>query len=717
MFKSAEIGLSTDRRIHFCIYNDTFLIHLCLIIDYTRNNMSKKLLTILILLVGAALFLIFHPPGKDRGENKITYSDPVSDESQDAGKTNKVTGKQVTQAPRVVRTEPKSSSEPLVATKKDETVGEHSPVVHPPETVKHQHFSPPIHEEDLIEGQSSASRDQPENDNASPPGDQTADIDASTETNPPLVLSFEMLKRGEFKSVPSLMADRKKQWGEKTENPSQNQPLNKEKPLAELPETNVDKTVRDLPQLIQARPSSRDPHDDENNAVNGEKTIAKPDTPAGRDDENIIRTREQASTPVVIDFEMLKRGESEEQAALMADRKKQWEEKTENSSHNQPLNREQYLARLPETKINEKVRDIPRLPRAHPPLRDPRDDENNAVNGEKTIAKPDTPAGRDDENIIRTREQASTPVVIDFEMLKRGESEKKVDLMAKRKEHWGHDDKSELPENEIVNLDQGSIQPRTYQKNTIERKLPELAEKPTPAQRITSAINQTSDQYEQLDRTDTDKTSNTGSSSPLVIDVEMLKRGESSKLAQLMRDRRKRWGLDTSVDVIATGDEKVKIDQFEISLEEIQKHLKILDGIILIEDLDEKGKTQPLRKTLQYYGVRVVRPHDNLWNIHFGVLKEYLNSRGLDVSPEADEPLHGGKSSGVGRVLKFAENMVMVYNMRTKMSPTRLDKLQPGTDIIIFNMTPIFTLLGGVNFSELDRIRFNGKMLYLEPMV
>jgi len=59
----------------------------------------------------------------------------------------------------------------------------------------------------------------------------------------------------------------------------------------------------------------------------------------------------------------------------------------------------------------------------------------------------------------------------------------------------------------------------------------------------------------------------------------------------------------------------------------------------------------------------VVKPGDNIWNIHFNILKEYYSHKNILVSSKADEPINMGQSSGVGKILKFSETMVIIYNL------------------------------------------------------
>ncbi len=69
---------------------------------------------------------------------------------------------------------------------------------------------------------------------------------------------------------------------------------------------------------------------------------------------------------------------------------------------------------------------------------------------------------------------------------------------------------------------------------------------------------------------------------------------------------------------------------------------------------------------LTTYGVYVVQPGDNIWNIHFRMLKEYYARKGIRLGHNADEPESSGLSSGVGKILKFSEAMVIIYNLKEK---------------------------------------------------
>lgn len=118
-----------------------------------------------------------------------------------------------------------------------------------------------------------------------------------------------------------------------------------------------------------------------------------------------------------------------------------------------------------------------------------------------------------------------------------------------------------------------------------------------------------------------------------------------------------------------------------------------------------------VRKPVAFYGIYVVRQGDNLWDIHFAVLKEYLKHKGIDIAPTADEAKEG-KSTGVARILKYAESMVHIFNMKTKQIDQNLDMLEPEEKVVVFNLTRLDLILGSIKPGQIDSIQYDGTDLY-----
>ena len=124
----------------------------------------------------------------------------------------------------------------------------------------------------------------------------------------------------------------------------------------------------------------------------------------------------------------------------------------------------------------------------------------------------------------------------------------------------------------------------------------------------------------------------------------------------------------------------------------------------------ESAKAKPKKGPINYYGIYVVRAGDNLWNIHFAFLREYLGHLGIEIALMDDEPI-GSQSSGVGRILKYAENMVYIFNLKTKELSEDLNMLEPAEKIIIFNLPRLHSMLGSLTPGQLKTVRFDGRDL------
>jgi len=110
------------------------------------------------------------------------------------------------------------------------------------------------------------------------------------------------------------------------------------------------------------------------------------------------------------------------------------------------------------------------------------------------------------------------------------------------------------------------------------------------------------------------------------------------------------------------------------------------------------------------YGVYVVQHADNVWNIHFSFLKEYFDKRKISVSPVSDEP-NRGRSSGVGKLLKFSEQMVYIYNLEEHRLDMNLNLIHPLSKIVVFNLGKAFSLLEQIDYRNVNRIQFDGEKI------
>lgn len=174
---------------------------------------------------------------------------------------------------------------------------------------------------------------------------------------------------------------------------------------------------------------------------------------------------------------------------------------------------------------------------------------------------------------------------------------------------------------------------------------------------------------------------------------------------QEQSQRKKPFGLDKSVDAVVRSDEAVQIGGKRITIDELERKL-------VVEQRGEMREKRLKGPRVTAWGVYLVRPGDNLWDIHYHLLKEYLASRGLKLPPRADQPTPQGYSSGVGKVLKFAEHMVGVYNLRTGHMSRNLDLLDPGQKAVVFNLSEIFAQLAKVDPKDLSGIMYDGRVLF-----
>jgi hypothetical protein len=177
----------------------------------------------------------------------------------------------------------------------------------------------------------------------------------------------------------------------------------------------------------------------------------------------------------------------------------------------------------------------------------------------------------------------------------------------------------------------------------------------------------------------------------------------------LMALRKEKYGINESLDLIVASDEALRVGQRTVSMKEIFEKVAEARGLVLERNI----QTDLPAGGPEDFGIHVVQPGDNIWNIHFRILKDFFGNKGVSLAPRADQPAPTGKSSGVGKILKFSENLVHIYNLNTGNIEADINLIAPNEKIVVYNMSEVFILLDKLDYSQVNLIQFDGDTLWL----
>ncbi len=194
-----------------------------------------------------------------------------------------------------------------------------------------------------------------------------------------------------------------------------------------------------------------------------------------------------------------------------------------------------------------------------------------------------------------------------------------------------------------------------------------------------------------------------------VIDYDKLTEKSDKALTALMEKRKALYGVDKSIDMIVKPDESIKVGKETVRMQKILDEVRLKLGEILETDL----VAETTSREQDTFGIHVVQPAENIWDIHFNLLSDYYDHKGIHLSPLADEPDRLGYSSGVGKILKFSENLVHIYNLKERTLDTDLHLIYPLSKIVVYNMDRVFALLDRIDYKDVNRIEFDGETLWL----
>ncbi|MCU0574164.1 MAG: hypothetical protein MUC41_14380 [Syntrophobacteraceae bacterium] len=191
-------------------------------------------------------------------------------------------------------------------------------------------------------------------------------------------------------------------------------------------------------------------------------------------------------------------------------------------------------------------------------------------------------------------------------------------------------------------------------------------------------------------------------------------------------ERRRAFHLEKSVDHIVRRDEPFEAVGGIRTIEEMERALgkppELGPVLATIEERDiGEMVRRPILETRSgprsgeaYYGVRVVRSGENLWDIHYGIIREYFERREVTLPVYADRPMPDGRSSGVGRLLKFMETIVRVYDVQGRRPEGNLDLIHPEHSLVYFRISELFDALDQLKAEDLRWLRYVRHQILLE---
>ena len=151
------------------------------------------------------------------------------------------------------------------------------------------------------------------------------------------------------------------------------------------------------------------------------------------------------------------------------------------------------------------------------------------------------------------------------------------------------------------------------------------------------------------------------------IDYQNLEKDK--ELKDLLDSRKDSLGIKKSLKMmIVHSDESMKIGDTKVSMRDILEKAFVKEGAVFEEKIDASGAVIPPQ--IKAYGIYVVQPGDNIWNIHFNILKDFiaLVIKDIDaysnVSADAKESLLNGKNISNLRVFrKYVEVYLKNHNL------------------------------------------------------
>jgi len=172
----------------------------------------------------------------------------------------------------------------------------------------------------------------------------------------------------------------------------------------------------------------------------------------------------------------------------------------------------------------------------------------------------------------------------------------------------------------------------------------------------------------------------------------------SWRFKRIRKKRKIERGLGKLPYIIAVPGETISVGGREIEMDDISEKIRFEIGDIVETDL----KTGEMAsKKSDAFGIHILKARDHLPNIHFQILKELANSRGISLSRMPGEP-ESGPGLMAEKILTFSEDNVYIYDIKKKKLTSDANLLEANSKIVIHRLERALALLDSMDDRLID---------------
>ena len=186
----------------------------------------------------------------------------------------------------------------------------------------------------------------------------------------------------------------------------------------------------------------------------------------------------------------------------------------------------------------------------------------------------------------------------------------------------------------------------------------------------------------------------------VMVDGHRLGRGWGRRLEEKNRKKRNaEYRLGAVLDIIAVPGETIKVGGRGIAMDDISEKIRLEIGDIVETDL-KTGEMASEKSDV--FGIHILKFKERLPDIHFKLLKELVDARGMSLAGMSSESHRRGAGFMVKKILAFSEHNAHIYDIKKKRVTSDANLSEPNSKIVIYRLGMLSSLLDSMDGGRID---------------